>query len=245
MFDRYDVIDFLCFSEDVICLTVSTQISKLNRVLITSSRLWKALASARSFRRTRRPSSTSICHPTSALFARRLSSQGEALICQWNPSRPASMALRPRATSNAPDAVRQFRPSGVRSNLRHQPFECPTCHRSDTLRYDIESVTPRTGDLRDGFTFDVKVTCERCPHKKASRALSNPFLTRLRSKLVLMGLKSPSLKTDSQLFFLPDTAAAAKAALACSAVICGTGALYPSGLRGGSLWSILERLKLL
>ena len=55
-------------------------------------------------------------------------------------------------------------------------FECPTCHHSDTLKYQIESVTPRTGDLKDGFTFDVKVTCGSCPHKKSFKSIIKAVL---------------------------------------------------------------------
>jgi hypothetical protein len=55
-------------------------------------------------------------------------------------------------------------------------FECPTCHRSDTLKYEIESVTPRTSDLHDGFTFDVKVTCRKCPHKTSFKSVIKAVL---------------------------------------------------------------------
>jgi len=60
--------------------------------------------------------------------------------------------------------------------LAASTFECPTCHRTETLRYDIESVTPRTGDLKDGFTFDVKVTCDRCTHKKSFKSVIKSIL---------------------------------------------------------------------
>jgi hypothetical protein len=55
-------------------------------------------------------------------------------------------------------------------------FECPTCHRSDTLNYQIESVTPRTGDLKDGLTFDLKVTSRSCPHEKSFKSVIKAIL---------------------------------------------------------------------
>ena len=60
--------------------------------------------------------------------------------------------------------------------LAASTFECPTCHSTETLRYDIESVTQRTGDLKDGFTFNVKVTCDRCPHKKSFKSVIKSIL---------------------------------------------------------------------
>jgi len=67
--------------------------------------------------------------------------------------------------------------------LAASSFECPTCHLSDTLEYQIEKVEPRTKDLNDGFTFEVKITCRNCAHKKSFKGIVKAILDVIKLKV--------------------------------------------------------------
>jgi hypothetical protein len=67
--------------------------------------------------------------------------------------------------------------------LAASTFRCSKCGHDDTLEYEIENVAPRTNDLKDGFTFDVSVTCGHCKRKKSFKKILKSVLDVIKIKV--------------------------------------------------------------
>ncbi len=82
---------------------------------------------------------------------------------------------------NCGDALRTIQSE---IELAASTFQCPLCHSNDTLGYQIEKVEPQAGhDLTKGFTFEVKVTCSKCSHKKSFQRIVKSILDVIKLKV--------------------------------------------------------------